>query len=300
MTLLSLRFLVLPVLFSMVSVQNAQAQPARQDSTPVLLAMNTKTTKSTVVLRKANVILPDLFVEHKENAESFIREYANTQRNTITYLYKHSSRYFPKAKAILKKHNVPQEFLALMAIESGFNAKAVSYAGAVGWWQFMDATAKDYGLKIIEGQKTEKQKAEAAAKAAKTANASSNATAEAKPAVAVTDDRWNITKSSNAAARYLRDSYRVLGDWLLVAASYNCGIGRVKNAMAASGKKNPDFWDIKQYLPGQTRNYVMKFIALNTLFKNYHAFNSKDMLFDDITKEVEMPAPALIMEEHVL
>ena len=259
-----------------------------KDSSRVLLAMNNATTtKSSMVIRKANVVLPDIFKEHKDNAESYIREYAGTQRNNVITLYKKSQKYFPKAKLILKKHGIPSEFLALMAIESGFNSKAVSYAGAVGWWQFMDATAKGYGLNIIEGQ-TNAVKKDAQPTDAKTP--------------APTDDRWNLTKSSNAAARYLKDSYRVLGDWLLVAASYNCGVGRVKSAMAACGKSNPTFWDVKPYLPGQTKAYVMKFIALNTLFKNYNAFSAQDLIFDDITKEVEVPVsiPAPDFEQSIL
>ena len=170
-------------------------------------------------------------------------------------MYKRSITYFPKIKPILKKYGIPSEFAMLVAIESNFRSNAVSRAGAKGWWQFMDATAREYGLNIVE----DSVDGTASVKAVKTGTA---------------DDRSNLTRSTVAAAKYLRNSYRILGDWLLVAASYNCGIGRVKACMAKSGKSNPTFWDIKNYLPSESRHYVMKLITMNVLFKNCLLYTS--------------------------
>ena len=94
------------------------------------------------------------------------------------------------------------------------------------------------------------------------------------------DDRKNFSISTHTAARYLRDRRRNLGDnWLLVVASYNCGIGNVWNAMKRSGKTNPTFWDIKNHLPAETRAYVMNFITLNVIFHNYEMFAKNKLSF---------------------
>jgi hypothetical protein len=71
-----------------------------------------------------------------------------------------------------------------------------------------------------------------------------------------------------------------------MVASYNWGIGNVRNAMKKTGKSNPDFWDIKKYLPSETRSYVMNFIALNVVFENYDKFMKNQMVFTPKTIEV--------------
>jgi len=96
----------------------------------------------------------------------------------------------------------------------------------------------------------------------------------------VRDDRKNFNKSTYAAARYLKDRSRNLNNnLLLMVASYNCGVGNVWEAMEKSGKKDPDFWDIKKYLPAETRSYVMNFITLNVLFHNYEKFANNTLNF---------------------
>ena len=100
--------------------------------------------------------------------------------------------------------------------------------------------------------------------------------------------RKNFVRSTNAAARYLKDRSRNLNnDWLLIAASYNCGVGNVWNAMEKTRKTNPTFWDIKNYLPAETRAYVMNFIALNVLFNNYEKFSRNELCFKTITCKEE-------------
>lgn len=99
----------------------------------------------------------------------------------------------------------------------------------------------------------------------------------------VKDDRKNFIKSTYAAARYLKDRTRNLdNDPLLVVASYNCGVGNVWEAMKKTGLSNPDFWDVKNYLPAETRSYVMNFIALNVIFHNYEKFVNNTLNFKDI------------------
>ena len=235
-----------------------------------LAAYKTSNASTYMVVKKANVVYPTIFTQHANEANDYVEKLGNNRRQYLLRTYTRSKKYFPKTIAILKKYKVPAEFAVLLALESGFNAKAISPAGAVGYWQIMDEVAKEYGLKIIE--KEDEKITRAKAKLVKPL-----------PAKPVVDERTNFIKSTTVAARYLKDRQKNLnGDWLLVAASYNCGVGTVWNAIKRSGKPNADFWDIKQFLPSETRAYVMNFIALNVIFHNYKTFLNDDLCFEDI------------------
>ena len=98
----------------------------------------------------------------------------------------------------------------------------------------------------------------------------------------------NFNKSTITAARYLHARRLNLNDnWLLVVASYNCGVGNVWSAMKKSGKSDPDFWDIKKYLPAETRAYVMNFITLNVVFHNYDKFTNNTLTFKPVKVKFE-------------
>ncbi|MBI3717898.1 MAG: lytic transglycosylase domain-containing protein [Sphingobacteriales bacterium] len=155
-----------------------------------------------------------------------------------------------------------------MALESAYNPNARSRAGAVGYWQFMDVVAREYNLKIpqvkITRHKTKRGRVKVIRKV-----------------VGKKDDRKDFIKSTYAAARYLNDRKRNFNnDWLLIVAAYNYGTGNVWNAMARSKKENPTFWDIKNYLPAETRSYVMNFIALNVIFHNYEKFAKNELIYE--------------------
>lgn len=209
---------------------------------------------------------------------SYVEKFSVLRKDYLLRTYQRSKKYFPKAIAILKKHQIPSEFAVLLALESGFNGNAVSTAGAVGYWQIMDEVAKEYGLKIV-------QKEDPSSKHVKK-NAATDYKSNSRLQV---DERKNFMKSTIAAARYLRDRHRNLkGDWLLITASYNCGVGNVWDAMERSGKTNPSFWDIKNLLPAETRAYVMNFIALNVIFKNYKKFAANELCFKDVMAKKEL------------
>lgn len=276
------------VFFAFISTTSGQ-EKVLMDTLKQPLIAATVPVKAKVILRSANVVFPAIFENHREQSSAYIEKYAKNKREHIVSMYRRSGRYFPKVRTIFKKYNVPAEFAALLAIESGFNPKVVSGAGAVGYWQFMDETAKEYGLKIIES-KTRAEKLKE--KTAKQSLGKADANLPVKEEI---DERENFNKSTTAAARYFRDMYKSLGDWLLVAAAYNCGLGRVKNAMAASGKSKPGFWDIKQFLPSETRAYVMNLLALNVVFKNYKSFEKSDLIFNDIVgEEVKLVPPVAV------
>ncbi|MBK9487131.1 MAG: transglycosylase SLT domain-containing protein [Chitinophagaceae bacterium] len=88
----------------------------------------------------------------------YIEKFSENRRAYLIRTYTRSKKYFPKATAILKKHNLPQELKVLLALESAFNGNAVSKAGAVGYWQIMDEVEKEYGLKYVAQQKKEEKK----------------------------------------------------------------------------------------------------------------------------------------------
>ena len=227
-----------------------------------------------VVVKEANVVYPALLEEHTKNSIDYVAKFAVNKRAYLLRTYLRGKKYFPKANVILKKYNVPTEFAVLLALESAFNPNARSRAGAVGYWQIMDDVAREYGLKITPKN----------AKAPKSTVATKK-TATAKKQLIV-DERKNFSKSTYTAAKYLRDRMRNLdNDWLLIAASYNWGVGNVWNAMQRTGKKNPTFWDIKNYVPAETKAYVMNLSALNVIFNNYEKFRTNSLCFKNITRK---------------
>jgi hypothetical protein len=231
---------------------------------------------------KSNVVFPELLENESDECLAYIEKFSVNRRAYLMRTYTKSKKFFPKAHAILKKYNVPAEFAVLLALESAFNPNAVSKAGAVGYWQIMDDVAKEYGLHIVEDQH-KKKKPEPAAKKGKAAKAPVK-----KKTVA--DDRKNFSVSTHTAAKYLKARMRNLdNNWLLIAASYNWGVGNVWNAIEKSGKKTPSFWDIKDQLPSETRAYVMNFIALNVIFKNYEKFLDNSLVFKTPKEETDLP-----------
>lgn len=168
-----------------------------------------------------------------EAVRKTIQRYAR-MKSSVAYWLGASNYYFPFFEEALLKYNVPLELKYLSIIESGLNPKAVSPVGAGGLWQFMPFTGKEYGLKIDS----------------------------------MIDERNDVIKGTDAAARFLAKLYGIFGDWQLAIAAYNCGPGRVNQAIhRAGGQRN--FWKIYPYLPAETRGYVPAFIAA-TYIMNYY------------------------------
>ncbi|MBP3227455.1 MAG: transglycosylase SLT domain-containing protein [Bacteroidaceae bacterium] len=155
----------------------------------------------------------------------YIDRYTKRLRKSVSVMLGAGNFYFPIFEAELERYGLPLELKYLPVIESALKPKAVSPAGAGGLWQFMVGTAKQYGLKVNS----------------------------------VIDERCDPVKGSEAAARLLRDLYRIYNDWALVLAAYNCGPGNVNRAIHRAGAR--DYWQIYPYLPKETRGYVPAFIA---------------------------------------
>lgn len=240
-----------------------------------LLAAIAKNDNAGVITLEANVVFPDVLSGNEEEALEYIEKFSVNRRAYLIRTYNRSQKYFPKVTAILNKYDLPAELKVLLALESAFNANAVSKAGAVGYWQIMDEVAREYGLRYVPKQRIAYKKKQSKKPVAKKSSLQR-------------DDRKNFDKSTYAAARYLKDRSRNLdSNLLLMVASYNCGVGNVWEAMKKSGKADPDFWDIKDYLPAETRAYVMNFITLNVIFHNYEKFSNNTLLFTPVKIKVD-------------
>ena len=173
----------------------------------------------------------------------FIDRYTSRMRRSVSAWLGSSNFYMPIFEEALDHYNVPMELKYLPVIESALNPKAVSRVGATGLWQFMLATGKQYGLRVNS----------------------------------LVDDRRDPIRSSYAAAKFLRDLYRIFGDWTLAIAAYNCGPENVNKAIRRSGGQM-DYWKIYPSLPKETRGYVPAFIAANYVMTYYCQHNICPML----------------------
>ncbi len=163
-------------------------------------------------------------LSYNEYVQSFIDIYSR-RKDMMGKMLGLSQYYFPIFEKALKAYNIPAEIKYLPIIESSMNPHAISRVGATGMWQFMFGTAKAYGLNMDN----------------------------------FVDERKDPIQASYAAAAYFRDAYEELGDWLLAIAAYNCGKGNVTRAIDKAGSR--DFWEIRPFLPKETRDYVPAFIA---------------------------------------
>lgn len=171
---------------------------------------------------------------YNDIVKRFIEMYADRRRGQVSYMLGQGRYYFPMFEEELAKQGLPLELKYLPVIESALNPIARSRVGATGLWQFMPATGRMYKLEINS----------------------------------LVDERRDPQRSTEAAVSYLKDMYRIYGDWNLVIAAYNCGPGNVNKAIRRSGGKR-DYWDLYPYLPKETRGYVPAFIAA-TYIMSYH------------------------------
>lgn len=264
--------------FSFAITGFAKADHYIDTSKKKLLAAVYTNDEAGFVTLEANVVYPEVLTGNEEETRAYIEKFSVNRRAYLIRTFNRSKNYFPKVTAVLKKYNLPQELKVLLALESAFNGNAVSKAGAVGYWQIMDEVAKEYGLKYVPKQPVTKKKTSKNKLAAKVV----------KKSAKVADDRKNFNKSTYAAARYLKDRSRNLdNNLLLMVASYNCGIGNVWEAMKKTGKTEPDFWDVKSWLPAETQAYVMNFISLNVIFHNYDKFTNDILIFTPVKVKMD-------------
>lgn len=163
---------------------------------------------------------------HNEYVANSVKYLMNQSESYFLSLHGRMKTFFPIFEQILDENNLPKELKYVSIIESNLHCNAQSWCGAMGLWQFMPYTGRDYNMQINYS----------------------------------VDERKSIYISTQKACEFFASSYKQFGDWLLAIASYNCGPGNVMRAIKLAGGAK-DFWKIKPYLPKETQNYVPKFIA---------------------------------------
>ena len=194
--------------------------------------------------------IPDeVYIENLKKMNSFISLPYNSVVKNYIILYTErmpkraasmlglASYYLPIFENIFDSYGLPKELAAMAIIESALNPFAVSSANAKGLWQFIYSAAKQYNLQVDS----------------------------------YIDERFDPEKSCDAAARFLKDSYTIFGDWALAISSYNCGPGNVNKAIKRAGSR--DFWSIYPYLPKETRGYMPSFVGALYMLKYYQNYN---------------------------
>ena len=192
-------------------------------------------------LNRINSFIP---LSYNSIVKNHIIYYTEKMPSKASHILGLSSYYLPIFEEIFDYYGLPKELKAMAIIESALNPVAVSRARAKGMWQFMYRTALQYNLKINS----------------------------------YVDERLDPIASTHAAAKYLRDSYTIFGDWFLAISSYNCGVGNVNKAIRRAGSR--DFWKIYPYLPRETRGYVPSFIAAMYMLEYYKEHNLRPAQFN--------------------
>lgn len=172
-------------------------------------------------------------------------------------MIKRANKYFPLMAPILEKNGIPLDFLYLACVESSLNPRALSPAKAAGFWQFMPATARQYGLEVNDN----------------------------------VDERYNLEKSTEAACRFLKDAYNRYGNWESVAASYNAGMGRISNELNRQSQDTS--FDL--HLNEETSRYVFRIFAMKLILENPRNYGfvlkPEQLYYPTPTRDIEVKGP---------
>lgn len=208
-------------------------------------------------------------LELQDVREKFDRELlVNTywQSNTLLCI-KRAHRWFPVIEPILSANQIPDDFKYLALIESAYT-QAVSPAGAVGFWQFIDPTARNYGLEINDE----------------------------------VDERYHIEKSTQAACNYLNEAYKKYGSWSLAAASYNMGMAGPSKQIDRQGQST--YWNL--LLNEETGRYVYRIVAMKHIINNADQYGFvirpadlyEPLKFKTVTVNYPIDDLAMFAKEH--
>jgi hypothetical protein len=183
--------------------------------------------------------VPIQFFDIKESLDRELLVNTYWQSHSLLYL-KRANRYFPIIEKILRKNNIPEDFKYLALIESDLK-NVVSPAGAAGIWQFLEGTAKDYGL-TVNNQ---------------------------------IDERYHLEKATQAACMYFLEAYDTFNNWTLVAASFNAGQRRIREELVSQHVDN--YYNLK--LNSETARYVFRIIAAKLILEDpmFYGFHTRDI-----------------------
>jgi len=212
-----------------VDIKTAQITSKKEVAPQVIKVLKVEAPQSVKVpLNFAKETLPKgdkkVAAKMKKSLKTFSYENLQTHR-----LHKKAAEWFPVVEPILKAYGIPEDFKYVPLVESGLKS-GVSPKGAAGYWQFMPATARSYGLKVNSK----------------------------------VDERNNLRKSTIAAAKYIKELYGIFGNWTLVAAAYNVGDGHMRRQI---NRQNQDNY-FKMKLNQETAGYVYKLISVKQIIKN--------------------------------
>lgn len=176
--------------------------------------------------RKVMGVVPSFQIPYNAVFEKYIDLYTISRKKQMTSILGRYRKYLPRFRKTFAKYNIPEELVALCIVESAVSRKALSRVGALGMWQLMPETARQYGLVVND----------------------------------VVDERMDVVLATDVAARVLRDLKKSLGSWELAVLAYNCGSGNVRKAIIRSGGKT-GVWDIYDHLPAETRAYLPSLVG---------------------------------------
>ncbi|MCB0407911.1 MAG: LysM peptidoglycan-binding domain-containing protein [Bdellovibrionales bacterium] len=190
--------------------------------------------------------LGDVPLTENEMTKKWVNYFLGRGRKHMDLYLSRSSRYIPMMKNVLREEGLPEDLVYVALIESGFSPKAHSRSNAVGYWQFIRSTGKNFGLRI-DGY---------------------------------IDERRDPVLSTRAAAAYFKALYNLFGSWHLSLAAYNTGENRVKNRVMRYYTR--DFWELarRRTLPRETRNYVPKFIAAALIAREPERYGFSGLSFE--------------------
>jgi membrane-bound lytic murein transglycosylase D len=188
----------------------------------------------------------DFPITWNKQTAMWVKFFTTRGRNHFINYTQRAGRYAPVLSKIMADNGLPRDLIYLAMAESGFQNHARSWAKAVGPWQFMPATGKNFGLNIDW----------------------------------YVDERRDPLKATIAAANYLKTLHGLFGSWELAAAGYNAGEGKIGRAIRMY--KTKDFWQMSKgrYLRPETKNYVPKIMALAIIGKNLNVFGFNEINFE--------------------
>jgi membrane-bound lytic murein transglycosylase D len=170
-----------------------------------------------------------------DHVEREIRLFQTVERDFFLESYRRSGRYRDQFARTIRDAGMPEDLSWLPLIESGFKAKALSRARALGLWQFIPSTGYKFGLKRNDW----------------------------------VDERLDPEKSTMAAIAYMKELHQIFGDWATVLAAYNCGEGNVLRVIRQQKINYLDnFWDLYERLPRETSRYYPRFLAVLAIVKD--------------------------------